>query len=381
VRPLALLHVIANRWWTGSADPALALALGLRARGHDVAFACIPGDALEARARAAGLPPVPGIRFERTARPWALARDVGALRRLVRVRRIDVVHAHLTHDHWLAALAVRGTGAALVRSVHHRRAVHRGPAARWLFRRTAHVLVASEGIAAAIRAAGLPAERLAVIPGAADTARFRPDVDGRAARAALGLGSGPVVGCVARLVPGRGHDVLLEAVGRLRARRPDVRLLLVGRGEGRPAIERRVHDLALEAAVVFAGYRGDDLPEVVAAMDCFVLLGGGSEESGRAVLEAMAAGRPVVAGRFGAMPETVIDGETGWLVDGPADGLAEVVAARVGALLADPARAQAMGHAARQRVTAQFSPERRVALAEAAYRVVLAADAGAATPA
>ena len=55
---------------------------------------------------AAGLPPVPGLALERTVRPWALARDIRALRRLIVDRQLDVVHAHLTHDHWLAALAV-----------------------------------------------------------------------------------------------------------------------------------------------------------------------------------------------------------------------------------------------------------------------------------
>jgi len=372
VTPLTVLHVVANRWWTGSADPALDLARTLRARGHDVLFACIPGDVLEARARAAGLPPVGQVALERRASPWALAREVRALRRLVAERRVDVVHAHLTHDHWLAALALRGTGAALARTVHHRRAVHRGPAARWLFRRTAAVLAASEAIGAALRAAGVAADRVTVVPGAVDAARFGPDVDGRAVRAELGLGDAPVVGCVARLVPGRGHDVLLEATRRLRRRLPALRLLVVGRGEGRPAIEQRVRDLGLEDAVVFAGYRGDDLPRVLAAMDCFALLGGGSEESGRAVLEAMAAGRPVVAARFGAMPETVVDGETGWLVDGPPETMAAAVAERVAALVAEPARARAMGGAGRARVTARFAPERRAVLVEEAYRRALA---------
>jgi phosphatidylinositol alpha-1,6-mannosyltransferase len=374
--PRRILHVVANRWWTGSAEPALDLARSLRARGHDVAFACIAGDALEARARAAGLPPLAGVALERTSRPWVLARDVAALRRVVRARGFDVVHAHLTHDHWLAALAVRSTAACLVRTVHHRRAVHRGPAGRWLLARTRLVIAASQAIADALRRAGVHPDRLAVVPGAVDAARFTPDADGGAARRALGLGTAPVVGCVARLVPGRGHDTLLHATARLRARVPGVRLLLVGRGEGRPAIERLVQDLGLGDAVVFAGYRGDDLPEVLAAMDCFALLGGGAEETGRAVLEAMAAARPVVATRFGAMPETVVDGETGWLVDGPVGVAPERVAERLVGLLADPERARAMGAAGRRRVLAAFDPAQRAARVEALYERALGGPAG-----
>jgi phosphatidylinositol alpha-1,6-mannosyltransferase len=211
-----------------------------------------------------------------------------------------------------------------------------------------------------------------VVRGAVDVDRFRPDLDGSPVRTEFGLGDAPVVGCVARLVPGRGHDALLEAATRLRARVPRLRVLLVGRGEGRAAIERRVRDLGLENAVAFTGYRDEDLPHVLAAMDGFVLLGGGSEETGRAVLEAMAAGRPVVAAPFGAMPETVVDGETGWLVDGAPDALAGAAAERIGGLLADPARARAMGAAGRARVTALFTPERRAGAGEEVYARILA---------
>lgn len=233
---LSILQVVANRWWTGSADPALDLTVALRRRGHRVAFACIPGDALEERVRAAGLAPVAGLRLWRTARPWVLAGDVAGLRRVIREAAVDVVHAHQSHDHWLAALAVAGTPARLVRTLHHRRAVHRGPLARWLFARTGAVLAASEGVAAAVRAAGLAAGRLRVVGGAVDTGRFRPGLPRAAVRAELGLAGTFAVGCVARLVPGRGHDTLLEALRAVRTRHPEIRLVLVGRGkDGRPS--------------------------------------------------------------------------------------------------------------------------------------------------
>src|SRR5262249_4355265 len=160
-------------------------------RGHRVSFGCIRGDALETHAAAAMLPPVGGLSLERTARPWVLVHDVRALRRLAREGRLQVVHAHLTHDHWLAAVALPGLSCRLVRPVHHRRAVRPGPAARWLFSRTDAVFAASEAIATVIRDAGLPARRLAAVPGAVDARRFRPDADPTAVRAELGLGPGP----------------------------------------------------------------------------------------------------------------------------------------------------------------------------------------------
>ena len=370
MKPLRILHVVANRWWTGSADPALDLARALKARGHAVWFGCVRGDVLETHVRAAGVPLVEGLSLERTARPWRLAAQIGTLRRTLRELEIDVVHAHQTHDHWLSALGRRGTRARLVRTVHHRRAVHAGPATRWLLGRTDALIASSEAIADRLRAVKAGA-RVTVVPGAVDAERFSPEVSGDAVRIELGLADAPTAGCVARMVPGRGHDILLRAAARLRDRLPEARVVLVGRGEGRPGLERLVRELGLGTTVVFAGYRGADLPAVLAALDCVVFLGMGSEESCRAVLEAMAAGRPVVAAPVGAVPEIVVDGETGWLVEPAPDA----VAATLEAALRDRGRARQLGAAGRRRVEAHFTPPRRAALVEALYAGVLAKEA------
>jgi glycosyltransferase involved in cell wall biosynthesis len=367
MRPLRVVHVVANRWWTGSAEPALDLAVALWQRGHHVRFGCIPGDVLEARVRASGLAPVEGVTFRRTARPWVLARDVLALRRLLVHEGIDVLHAHQTHDHWLGALARAGTGTRLVRTLHHRRALHGDPLGRQLLCRADAVLASSAAIAAGARAAGVASSRLAVVAGAVDPVRFSPAASGAALREALGLGDAPVVGCVARMVPGRGHEVLLRATALLRARFPALRLLLVGRGDWRPRLEALAETLGLGRAVVFAGYRGEDLPQALAAMDCVVLLAAGSEESCRAVLEAMAVGRPVVAARVGAVPETVLPGVTGWLVEAVPDAVAE----RLAAVLVDPEAARRMGAAGRRRVETSFLPQQRAERVEMLYRQVL----------
>jgi glycosyltransferase involved in cell wall biosynthesis len=325
---------------------------------------------LETHVRAAGVPLVEGLSLERTARPWRLAAQIGKLRRTLRELEIDVVHAHQTHDHWLAALGRRGTRARLVRTVHHRRAAHAGPAARWLLGRTDALIASSEGIADRLRAVKAGA-RVTVVPGAVDAERFSPEVSGDAVRIELGLADAPAAGLVARMVPGRGHDILLRAAARLRDRLPEARVVLVGRGEGRPGVERLVRELGLGTTVVFAGYRGADLPAVLAALDCVVFLGMGSEESCRAVLEAMAAGRPVVAAPVGAVPEIVVDGETGWLVEPAPDA----VAATLEAALRDRGHARQLGAAGRRRVEAHFTPSRRAALVEGVYAGVLAKEA------
>jgi glycosyltransferase involved in cell wall biosynthesis len=105
------------------------------------------------------------------------------------------------------------------------------------------------------------------------------------------------------------------------------------------------------------------------ALDVFVLMGAGSDESCRAALEAMAAGRPVVARRVGALGGAVRHGDTGLLVE---DDRPDSVAAALETLLADPDRARAMGEAGRRRALSTFTPEVHAAAVEAAYRRAIA---------
>lgn len=363
---LTVLQLVANRWWTGSADPVLQLVHGLRGRGHRVLLGLIAGDRFEAKAREAGVEPLPGLSLDVGFRPLTMARDVLRLRSLVRYEHVDVVHTHHSHDHWLGALS-RGS-AALVRTFHHRRAVRR----RWpdtaLYRQADALVAVSRAVEERCREASVTSTRLFRLDGVVAVQRFAGPVDAAAVRCELGLGQGPVVGSVARLADNRGHEALIRAFLRLRLEFPDARLLLVGKGEARPRLERLVSELGLERAVVFAGYRDADLPAVLAALDVFTLLRAGSDETCRAALEAMAAGRPVVVGRVGALAEAVEHGRTGLLVD---DEAPESITRALRAVLSDPAGAAAMGEAARQRAREAFTPERHAEATEEVYRVAL----------
>jgi phosphatidylinositol alpha-1,6-mannosyltransferase len=199
----------------------------------------------------------------------------------------------------------------------------------------------------------------------ADLGRFAAPADGGAVREEFTLGDAPVIVSVARLAHNRGHELLLAGFRRLLEDVPAARLLLVGKGETRERLEQLVADLGLGASVTFAGYRDRDLPAVLAAADCFALMAAGSDDSCRAVLEAMAAGKAVVARRVGALPETVIEGETGHLVG---DDEPESVATALRAIVTDRAQARAMGAAGRRRAETEFSPDRSVETVERVYR-------------
>jgi glycosyltransferase involved in cell wall biosynthesis len=362
-RRLTVLHVVANRWWTGSAEPALRLVLGLRGRGHRALLALAGGDRFEAKAREAGVEPVEGLGLDVRSGPPAVVRDALRLSALVRRESVDIVHAHHGHDHWLGWWG-RGR-AALVRTFHNERAVRTAWPDSALYRRTHALVGVSGGIEARLRDVDIPGERVYRAEGVVDAARFTDDpAAARKIREEFGVGQAPLVGCVARLAAGRGHEALIEGFRLLSAEREDARLLLVGKGERRDAVEGLVKRLGLERRVLFAGYRDADLPGVLSALDVFVLMGAGSDESCRAALEAMAAGRPVLAARVGALPDAVAHGVTGLLLDdaGPA-----AVAASLGRLLSSPDEARAMGEAGRRRALERFTPERHAAAAEAIY--------------
>jgi glycosyltransferase involved in cell wall biosynthesis len=368
VTPLTILHLAANRWWTGSADPVIHLVSGLRARGHRVLLGIIPGDRFAAKAKEAGIDLVDGLRMDARLGPRALARDVLRLRALIRDEGVDVVHAHHSHDHWLAVLArpkrALGGRPPVVRTFHNLRSVKRDRLAATLYRRTAGVFAVSRQIESRCREAGIPPERVFWIPGAVDLRRFAADADPTPIREEFKLGDAPVVVSVSRLATNRGHELLLAGVGLLVRRLPQTRLLLVGKGETRRHLEHVVADLGLGSHVIFTGYRDTDLPSVLAAADCFAQMAAGSDESCRAALEAMAAARPVIARRVGALPETVVHGETGFLVD---DDRPESVASALEAILEDPARRRAMGSAGRARAVECFGSERSVETVERVY--------------
>lgn len=367
-RPLTVLHLVANRWWTGSAEPVIRLLTGLRARGHRVLLGLIAGDRFEQKAREAGLAPLAGLSLEVRGNPLRALADLRRVRATVRAEGVDVIHTHHSHDHWLGWLARGGGPAALVRTLHNARAVRLGWPSTALYRRTDAVIAVSREIEERGRRAGIPADRLARVEGVVDLGRFETGDGGAAIRKEFDLGGAPVLGCVARLAPRRGHELLIRAFRLLLAEYPGARLLLVGKGEARARLEALVTELGVAREVLFTGYRDADLPGVLQALDAFALMGAGSDESCRAALEAMAAGRPVVGRRVGALPETVLHGVTGLLVD---DDQPESVAGALRALIAEPERAVAMGRAGKERARALYGSDVHAARVEAVYESAL----------
>jgi glycosyltransferase involved in cell wall biosynthesis len=224
---------------------------------------------------------------------------------------------------------------------------------QWAYR-FAHRVVANSGAAAQqLQREAVPADRIVVVPNGIDLRRHAPAAPRRTRR---------IVTTVANLRPEKGHDVLLEAAALVLRQRPDVVFQLVGGGPMRDPLERQAADLAIDGAIRFLGHR-DDVPEVLAGSDLFALPSR-SEAFPNGVIEAMAAGLPIVASDVGGIPEVVSREVNGLLVP---VGDAMALAAALLALLNDPSRAAQMGMAARQAIERGYSFDRMVATFEQLY--------------
>ena len=332
---------------------ALQLARAARTRGHDVSFVSPSGGAFLELVQAGG--------FGARVVPLDGALDPASLVRLTRVlreERVDVLH---THAHFslnvLGRLAGRLAGARVVAHMHIANVFRAGGAARRAqvaldnatARLCAAIVAVSEATRDSLLAQGYPAGVVVVRNGVAPSPHVKPVRPSGVAEGA------PLLLHVGRLAPVKGQRELIEALARLD--RADAVAVLAGEdleagGAYRRQLEALADRLGVGARVVFTGYR-EDVPALLAGADVFVLP---SHDEGLplTVLEAMAAGKPVVATAVGGTSEAVVEAVTGVLVP---VGDVDALAGALDALLADPKLARALGVAGRRRVTERFSEQ------------------------
>ncbi|MBI3087370.1 MAG: glycosyltransferase family 4 protein [Candidatus Omnitrophica bacterium] len=358
VRRLRLMLVISSSELGGAERVVQLLCRSLDVERFAPAVVCPPSAAME---RIAG---------ERGMAYWPLAfpvpvrwRAVRQLARLIREHRPDIIHTHLILADLYGMLACRiARGPVWVSTIH-------GPnyllpwgsplerAQRWclgwfyraLYQACDGVATCSEAVKQAV-SSGLgirvAPSKTTVIHNGIALQPFSAALNGASRRAAR-----PTVVCVSNFAPFKGHEVLVEALRRLTSPNP-VRCLMVGDGPTRGRIERAVQAAGLSQAVEFLGFR-DDVPAILREADA-VVLPSHWEPFGLVILEAMAAGVPVVATAAGGVPEIVTDGETGLLVPpGDARAMAQAVA-RV--LSEEPLRQRLVAQAA-ELVRTRFTAE------------------------
>ena len=296
------------------------------------------------------------------------ARYAGVLRR----ERADLLHLNnsitRTHD-WM--LAARLAGIPCI--VHERGINDRFPfPTRLLAPRLAAILCISRAAHDNLVAHGFGPGNLHTIPNGLDPAEVAPARPAADVRAALGLApERPVIGVVGNIRQWKGQEILIRALPAIRARVPDVACVLVGMATAGDAaymarIQQLIADGALESHVFFTGYT-TNVADYLALMDVAVHTSITPEPFGRVLLEAMAMHKPVVGSRDGAVPEIVVDGETGYTFE---PGNPEPLAARILDLLEHRDRARAFGEAGYRRLVDEFHVDRNVERTMVVYQAV-----------
>jgi glycosyltransferase involved in cell wall biosynthesis len=312
--------------------------------------------------------PVTSFPIRGFARPSAL-RQLGAFARWCRARRITVVQAC---DLYANTFALPGAALAGVPvRVGSRRELNPDKSARQIFLqrqayRCAHRVVANSRAAARqLESEGVSRDRISIIPNGLSTDQYPARGPIRSIRNII---------TVANLRREKAHDTLLDAAESLVRTHPALRFSIVGDGPLRFELEARARRLGLDAHVSFLGHR-EDVPALLAEADLFVLPSR-SEAFPNGVLEAMAAGLPVVARAIGGLMDLVDNGRTGVLVE---DDSPAALSSAIDGLVRRPNRAAALGSAAREAVGARYSFERMVGAFEDLYLRQLGAARNTAT--
>ncbi len=390
--PVKVIHVITRLDHGGSAQNTLLTALG----HHRVRFTpmVIAGEAGTWDAQGGGAATRDSVERLRAAnipcrilssltRPVHPAKDLAALSTLIAVFRREhpaIVHTHTSKAGVLGRLAAWLTRVPTTIHTPHGHVFygHFGRVSsqafcaveRVLARRTTWLIALTDAERAEHLERGVGvAERFAVIPSGIEVRRFHR-MAGVTGRRPEGFDPAPdsfVIGSVGWLTPVKGHQVLIEALARLQPTYPQLRLILVGTGPLRESLAGLSARRGLAEAVRFLGER-TDVAECLAGMDLFVLPSL-NEGMGRALVEAMAAGRPVIASAVGGVPAIVDHGRTGLLVP---PGNVEALAGAIADLIEHPVKAKALADAAAKSIEPRFDALAMVRAVEAVYAQAMA---------
>lgn len=293
---------------------------------------------------------------------WALQ-----FKRLLRQERVDLIHAHEFDANVQGTFVAAMSGIPLVATVHGKNyfweRFRRRLAYRWVSRRATMVAVSQNLKQFIVEKVGISPGRIEVLYNGVGALPHCDGVDVDNCKRELGLPEiHQIVGVVGNLYPVKGHQYLIDAIPSILMTCPNTSFVFAGRGELEAELKSRVHRLGVEARVFFLGLR-QDIQTILAMLDVFVLPSL-SEGLSMAILEAMIAGKPVVATHVGGNPELVLDGETGFLVP-PRDS--QALASSLVTLLTNRQQAAQFSEKGKCRAEGQFSLQTMVCAYQSLY--------------
>ena len=364
---MRILQICSAREIGGGEKHLADLANGLADRGHEIFAAIAPGSPL--RGELLSLRPQNII--EMPMRNALSVRSGLRLSKVVRERQIEIIHAHVARDYPLAALAAGRSGTRLVLTRHvlfPLSKIH-----RLTLRRTARVIAVSAAVAEGLRGQNIfPAGKIITIQNGIDVARFDQSRESTGVPPANLATPRLRVGVIGHLAPIKGQEEFVRAAAIICQVRNDVDFIIAGEdksrgGENRVRIEKLIHDLHLKDRFQLTGWI-DDIAGLLATLDLFVSPAR-SEPFGLAIVEAMAAGVPVVATASEGAREIIEPNESGRIVSiGDVEALAKTIAD----LLGDPNERARLAQNAIEVARSRFTLQRMVDRTEQLYREVVA---------
>ena len=357
---ITILHTESSRQWGGQEQRILLEAVELKKRGYRIIIVCRPDSRLLPRAREKGIET-----REVDIRSSFSWRALLKLISLIRRERVNIVNTHSSKDSWLVTAAARlVTRARVIRTRHVSTPISRHPL-NFVYRMPHKIVTCGEAIKRAmINDNGFIPGKIVSVPTGVDLKRFDFTIEGSKVRKEWGIESGtPLVGIIGIIRSEKGHTYFVDAAQQVLEVNPEVRFLIVGNEPKGDTIARRIKALGREKEIIMAGLR-DDIPEVLAALDIFVL---SSLREGvpQGIAQALAMKKPVVATAVGGIPELIEDNRTGLLVP-PSDG--KSLSGAILKLLNDREKARTLGENGRRLIEEKFSLEIMLKKLELLYK-------------
>lgn len=366
------LHTNFHKGWGGQSNRILIVCRELAHKGHDVTIAAPPQSELIRRAQDAGIRIYDGALFARGFRPIQIIKDVLGLRAYIRKEAFDIIHTHGSQDSWAAALALSGLRKRphLVRTKHNIFPIEDHVFNRWLYgKATEKIVCISRAIVDYCASKPYLKRENFVLIHSAVNADYYGGGDGVKIRREFNLQNRFVAGIIGRLRSEKGHPYLLKAIAKIKDQIPNFSLFVCGDGTLFRELHEQSEKLGIADRTIITGFR-KDIPDILAALDLFILPSL-SEGLGTAVLEAGAAGLPIIASNVGGIPDIIDDGKNGRLVP-PAD--ADALADAILYFYQNRETAHQYGTAVREHVRSNFSEQALGDKNEDLYRKLLRQD-------
>ena len=317
-----ILQVYCSYSKGGGELQTLELARGLSRLGHRVILGAPRGSFLYQRAEETRIP----IKKINIRGSLDLV-GIYQLFNLILKEKIEILHLNQGKLFWPGVFLKMILGKKIKLIFHRRTITPLKNISRWILRYVDRIIADSRAVERVLLTSAIAKEKVLVIYPGIDLKEFSPVADDEI-RKKYNLANCFVVGCIGAMNPpeGKGQKYLIEAIGQLAQRFPNLRLLLIGDGRLKPKLIHRSHELNITNQVIFVDYQ-KDIKKFIAAMDILCLPSNTTESFGVVMIEAQAMGKPVIGTNVGGIPETLIPEQTGYIVSaGDSSELAQKIA-------------------------------------------------------